>query len=235
MNSAAASVLSTFHDAILAYGQSDEYSIVFRRETALFNRRKSKILSCVVSLFTSAYVRNWSRYIDDVPLQLAVRCAFATVCALVLYVLTNNRQPSFDARIVVYPTTAYLRDYLSWRQADVHVNNLFNTTFWALVGDGVSNAEAEQQLKGTLAADKNEILFSRFGINYNNEKQMFRKGTTIIRNPKPSNEPMKKENCEDTHFDGLLVTHEDIIGKEFWDKYPHLLDPPDSNPPRIRS
>ena len=91
MNSAAASVLSTFHDAILAYGQSDEYSIVFRRETALFNRRKSKILSCVVSLFTSAYVRNWSRYIDDVPLQLAVRCAFATVCALVLYVLTNNR------------------------------------------------------------------------------------------------------------------------------------------------
>lgn len=26
-----------------------------------------------------------------------------------------------------------LRDYLSWRQADVHINNLYNTCFWNLV------------------------------------------------------------------------------------------------------
>ena len=28
-----------------------------------------------------------------------------------------------------------------------------------------------------MAADKNEILFSRFGINYNNEPDMFKKGS----------------------------------------------------------
>ncbi len=144
-------------------------------------------------------------------------------------------QPSFDARIVLYPTTAHLRDYLSWRQADVHVNNLFNTTFWALVGDGVTNSDAERQLKGTLAADKNELLFSRFGINYNDEKEMFRKGTTIIRSPNGKAEVPGDGDWEKSHFDGLLVTHEDIIRKTFWDKYPHLLDPPDSNPPRIRN
>ena len=33
--------------------------------------------------------------------------------------------------------------------------------------------------KGTLAADKNEIMFSRFGINYNNEPEIFKKGTVI--------------------------------------------------------
>ena len=115
------------------------------------------------------------------------------------------------------------------------MNNLFNTTFWALVGDGVPNIEAERMLKGTLAADKNEILFSRFSINYNNEKEMFRKGTTIIREVNNESEPMDNQTeWEKSHFSGLLVSHEDIIGKTFWDKYPHLINPPDSNPPRIR-
>lgn len=35
-------------------------------------------------------------------------------------------------------------------------------------------------LQGTLAADKNEILFSEFNINYNNEPLMYRKGTVLI-------------------------------------------------------
>jgi tRNA(His) guanylyltransferase len=41
--------------------------------------------------------------------------------------------------------------------------------------------EAEEYLKGSTAADKNEILFSRFGINYNNEDVMFRKGSIVFR------------------------------------------------------
>ena len=35
-------------------------------------------------------------------------------------------------------------------------------------------------LQGTLSSDKNEILFSEFGVNYNNEPAMFRKGTVIF-------------------------------------------------------
>lgn len=34
--------------------------------------------------------------------------------------------------------------------------------------------------QGTLAGDKNEILFSEFNINYNNEPLMYRKGTVLI-------------------------------------------------------
>lgn len=33
----------------------------------------------------------------------------------------------------------------------------------------------------TLAKDKNEILFSRFGINYNNEPEMYKKGSVVFR------------------------------------------------------
>lgn len=34
--------------------------------------------------------------------------------------------------------------------------------------------------QGTLAADKNEILFSEFDINYNSESALHKKGTTLI-------------------------------------------------------
>lgn len=37
------------------------------------------------------------------------------------------------------------------------------------------------QLQGTLAADKNEILFSRFGVNYNNEPDIYKKGSIVFR------------------------------------------------------
>ncbi len=35
--------------------------------------------------------------------------------------------------------------------------------------------------KGTLASDKNEILFSEFGINYNKEPDIFKKGSIVYR------------------------------------------------------
>lgn len=42
-------------------------------------------------------------------------------------------------------------------------------------------AYVEVGTQGTVAAEKNEILFSQFGINYNNEDEMFRKGSIIFR------------------------------------------------------
>jgi tRNA(His) guanylyltransferase len=60
MNGAAKAVMIEFSgDLLLAYGQSDEYSFVCKREMALFGRRHDKILSVVVSLFSSEFVRLW--------------------------------------------------------------------------------------------------------------------------------------------------------------------------------
>lgn len=36
-------------------------------------------------------------------------------------------------------------------------------------------------VQGTFSADKNEILFSRFQINYNNEPEMYKKGSVVFR------------------------------------------------------
>jgi len=160
MNHAAKVVMCDFNDIVLSYGQSDEYSFVFRRETDVFQRRGTKITSTLVSKFASSYVFHWSKYFPDLSLSYP---------------------PAFDARVVLYPTDRNLKDYLCWRQADCHINNLYNTTFWNLVlKGGMSNMEAEKRLSGTLSGDKNEILFSQFGINYNTEPEVFRKGTVLI-------------------------------------------------------
>jgi len=87
--------------------------------------------------------------------------------------------PAFDARCVEYPTARTVRDYFAWRQADAHINNQYNTAFWALVQrGGLPPRDAQQALKGTGAGAKNEIMFA-CGINYNGLPQRYRKGSVI--------------------------------------------------------
>ena len=62
-----------------------------------------------------------------------------------------------------------------------HINNLHNTTYWSLVKKGMTEAEATKRLEGTEAADKNEILWADFGVNYNKEPAIFRKGSILYR------------------------------------------------------
>lgn len=161
MSYAAVQVMKEFNEIVIAFGQSDEYSFVLHKSAEVYNRRASKILTCINSLFTSSYVFHWPNFFDDKKL---------------LY------PPSFDARIVLYPSDENLRDYLGWRQADTHINNLYNTVFWKLVLEGGrSNTQAQEELSGTYSSDKNEILFSQFGVNYNNLPEMYRKGTILLR------------------------------------------------------
>ena len=58
-------------DIVVAIGESDEFSFVLRKSTSLFQRRASKIVSVLVSLFASAFVFHWKDYFDVVtdPLQ----------------------------------------------------------------------------------------------------------------------------------------------------------------------
>lgn len=63
-----------------------------------------------------------------------------------------------------------------------HINNLYNTTFWALVQKGgQTTTEAHATLRGTVSATKHEMLFSRFGVNYNEISQRFKKGSVVVR------------------------------------------------------
>jgi len=72
-----------------------------------------------------------------------------------------------------------------------------------------------------MAGDKNEILFSQFGINYNKENDQLKKGTTIIK----VKETIQMENEESKTRTKVVELSCDIIGDKFWADYPHLLEP----------
>ena len=212
MNCAAQKVMVDFNEICLSYGQSDEYSFIFHKNSKLYNRRASKIMTNVVSLFASAFTFYWPRYFSTVTLQYP---------------------PAFDARVILYPTDDNLRDYLSWRQADCHVNNLYNTCFWKLVQEkDMTPAQANERLKGTLSSDKNELLFSEFDTNYNTLPEIYRKGTVIIRTrdsiakkDKKRNESNSSSSVPSGENKLTEILHCDIIGKQFWEERPFVLNP----------
>lgn len=127
-------------DILIAYGVSDEYSFVLHKTSSLFDRRASKLMATIVSTFTSYYVHFWPIYFPNKPLSPPL--------------------PSFDSRTVCYPSVQNLRDYLSWRQVDCHINNLFNTTFWALIQlGGQDPKEAEKIL--AVSNDDSELISAK--------------------------------------------------------------------------
>ncbi|CAN4088572.1 unnamed protein product [Withania somnifera] len=174
MNSCAVSLLEMFEDIVFAYGVSDEYSFVLKKDSLLYQRRSSEIVSAVVSLFSSMYVMKWKEFFPEKEFK---------------------EPPYFDGRSVCYPSSQILRDYLAWRQVDCHINNQYNTCFWLLVKSGKSRTEAQSSLKGTQTQEKNELL-AKFGIDYNALPIMFRMGSSVFWD---TNEPMGNDRVVVEH------------------------------------
>ncbi|KAJ0881750.1 putative tRNA(His) guanylyltransferase [Helianthus annuus] len=97
-------------------------NFVFKKETKFYQRRASKILSLIVSLFTSLYVECFPH--EEMRFT-----------------------PSFKSRIICCPSMEVLQAYLAWRQRECHSKNQYNTCFWMLVKSGKSETEAYNILK----------------------------------------------------------------------------------------
>ncbi|KOM49297.1 hypothetical protein LR48_Vigan08g012400 [Vigna angularis] len=200
MNLCAVAVLEKFwEDIVFAYGVSDEYSFIIKKTCNLYQRRANKMVSAIVSFFTSTYVMRWNEFFPQSELKYP---------------------PSFDGRAVCYPSTEILRDYLSWRQVDCHINNQYNSCFWKLVASGKSKREAQNSLKGGQLQKKIEEL----AIDYNKLPVMFRQGSSVYRD-KVDTVPTHEENGNSFESKGkVIVEHVDIIGPTFWLEHLNILD-----------
>ncbi|KAL6518512.1 tRNA-His guanylyltransferase [Orobanche gracilis] len=155
MNSCAACVLEEFMDIVFAYGDSDEYSFVLKRESQLYGRHASEIVSAVVSLFSSIYTMKWNDFFPRKEMK---------------------RPPYFDARAICYPSRRMV-----WAGPGMrgHINNQYNTCYWMLVKSAIS--EPYKYLKGTRTQEKNELLDQLSGVSdyYNTLSPMFRHGSSV--------------------------------------------------------
>ncbi|XP_047955874.1 tRNA(His) guanylyltransferase 1-like [Salvia hispanica] len=160
MNACAVAVLEEFRDVVFAYGVSDEYSFVLNKDSRLYQRCASEIVSSVVSFFSSTYIMRWNEFFPEKEMKYL---------------------PYFDGRAVCYPSSE-IKDYLAWRQVDCHINNQYNTCFWLLVKSGKSKGEAQNELQKTQTPEKNEILDRLTGVPnyYDTLPPMFRVGSSVF-------------------------------------------------------
>jgi tRNA(His) guanylyltransferase len=114
---------------LYGYTQSDELSILLRRDEATFGRKLRKLLSVLASEATSRFV------------------------------LALGRHAAFDARISQLPRDEDVVDYFRWRQEDALRNALNGHAYWLLRRRGMGDREATDALKGVGVPARQEMLF----------------------------------------------------------------------------
>lgn len=115
----------------VAYGytQSDEISLLLRRDERLFGRKLRKILSVLAGEASAAFS------------------------------LKLGRLGAFDCRVSQLPRVEDVVDYFRWRSEDAHRNALNGHCYWLLRGQGMSDVEATRALDGASVSQRNELLF----------------------------------------------------------------------------
>ena len=123
-------VTSCGFSVLFGYTQSDELSLLFARDEALFGRKLRKYLSVLAGEASAKF-------------SLALGALGA-----------------FDARISQFPTEGDVVDYFRWRSEDAHRNALNGHSYWLLRRQGLDDQAATLQLRGVSVAQRNELLFA---------------------------------------------------------------------------
>ena len=120
-----------------AYTQSDEISLLIERDETAFSRKLRKMNSVLAGEASATF-------------SLAV-----------------GEPAAFDCRISELPNKTLVVDYFRWRAEDASRNALSSYCYWSLRKSGMNARSASKLLLNKTVADKNELLFREFGINYN--------------------------------------------------------------------
>ena len=183
-----------------------------------------------MSLFTSHYVMRWPFFFDAATPLRSAPAFDARVVRPLEFRVCRSSLLTWRRVQVAYPSDASLRDYLSWRQADCHINCQYNTAFWALVQrGGLSRPDAQARLAGTKTAEKNELLFAEFGINYAALPPLHRRGSLLrrARVAEPHTRAAGGDGAEPVTVmrqrSRVVIEHDDVIADAFWAAHPELL------------
>jgi len=122
-------VMNCGFSVLYGYTQSDEMSLLLRRNDALFGRKLRKLLSILAGEASAKFS------------------------------LTFGALGAFDCRISQLPTTDDVVNYFRWRYEDAHRNALNGHCYWLLRRQGLDEKQATLRLKNVSVAEGNELLF----------------------------------------------------------------------------
>lgn len=115
-------------DILYAYTESDEISLLFNKNTTLFNKKVRKYNSLLAAE------------------------------ASVKFSQLMNATAIFDCRIIPLPSIEDVQDYFLWRMEDSHRNSIYAHCYYKLLANGKSQQDATNELSGKILDEKESIL-----------------------------------------------------------------------------
>lgn len=122
-------LMSCGFSVLYGYTQSDEMSLLFKRDESLFGRKLRKFDSVLAGEASAKFS------------------------------LMLGSVASFDCRISQLPGVPEVVDYFRWRHEDAHRNALNGHCYWLLRRQGLDDHAATKRLEGVSVAQRNELLF----------------------------------------------------------------------------
>lgn len=119
------------YQALFAFTESDEISLLLPYRWDAFDREVEKVVSLSAALASAHFSVQFGEVVQ------------------------------FDSRIWISGAAESVVDYFSWRQADAGRCSLNGWTYWTLREEGLSAQQATEKLRGASTAEKNEMLFQR--------------------------------------------------------------------------
>ena len=153
----------------MAYTQSDEISLIFTNldninSELIYDGKVQKICSITAARATEAFNSFMLRFLATfryTPEELVKQITTGTVKEL---------GAIFDARVFVIPDITEVYNYFVWRQQDCTRNS---------VSMAASANFSHKLLEGKSGSDKQEMLFTEKGINWNDYKPKYKRGVVV--------------------------------------------------------
>lgn len=121
-------LMNSGFEVIYGYTQSDEISLLFKKDTTVFSRKVRKYNSTLAGT-ASAVMSMMTRHIA-----------------------------TFDCRIIPVPNIETVIDYFRWRQEDCQRNALNGYCYWELKKSGSTSHAADSRLRGLGYDEKVKLL-----------------------------------------------------------------------------
>lgn len=181
----------------MAYHQSDEISLLFKKDTEVFKRNHRKYNSVLASLTSLAFQANLNTVFCEDDFD---ECPFT----------------SFDCRLIELPSASLVKDYFSWRQQDAARNALNTYCYWKLRNNGLSPKQAHSAYETLSVREKHDLLYMRFATNFAEVPKWQVNGTVLYFEEfvKLGYNPLTKQEVP-TIRKRLAVNQEIPFGEEF--------------------
>lgn len=172
-------------DISYAYTESDEISLLFNKNTNLFNKKIRKYNSLLAAE------------------------------ASVKFSQLMNATAIFDCRIISLPSLEDVHDYFLWRMEDSHRNSIYAHCYYKLLANGKSPQDATNELSGKILDEKESILSEYgVEINKISKWEIYGCGIYLEEIEKNGFNPIKNKN-ETTTRRKLYVNYELPQGDEY--------------------